>query len=103
MKNRKMVYATLLITSLLIVWLFEACSPIRKFMTWENYKGNNDFIYTHPKLDSSKKTVVIIADNDGTEIFDMMAPYYLFNATEKANVYIVAEKKYPVTLVKGFF
>ncbi len=98
-----MVYATLLITSLIIVWLFEACSPIRKFMTWENYKGNNDFIYTHPKFDSTKKTVVIIADNDGTEIFDMMAPFYLFNATEKANVYIVAEKKYPVTVVKGFF
>ena len=103
MKNRKMFYATLLITNLVIVWLFEACSPIRKFMTWEKYKGNNDFIYTYPKFDSTKKTVIIIADNDGTEIFDMMTPFYLFNATEKANVYIVAEKKNPVTVIKGFF
>jgi putative intracellular protease/amidase len=98
-----MFYATLIITNLLIVWLFEACSPIRSFMSWENYKGNNDFIYTQPKFDSTKNTVIIIADNDGTEIFDMMAPYYLFNATEKANVYIVAEKKYPATVIKGFF
>lgn len=98
-----MFYATLLITNLLIVWLFEACSPVREFMTWKNYKGNNDFIYTHPKFDSTRKTVIIIADNDGAEIFDMMTPFYLFNATEKANVYIVAEKKYPVIVIKGFF
>jgi transcriptional regulator GlxA family with amidase domain len=103
MKNRKMFYATLIITNILIVWLFEACSPVREFMTWENYKGNSDFIYTKPKFNSTKKTVIIIADNDGTEIFDMMTPFYLFNATEKANVYIVAEKKYPVTVIKGFF
>ena len=42
-----------------------------------------------------------MADNNNTEMFDMMAPYYLFSSTHKANVYIVAEKKYPITMKKG--
>jgi transcriptional regulator GlxA family with amidase domain len=103
MKSRRFFYATLLILTLLFTWLFEACSPVREFRTWKNYEGDNDFTYQEPKFDSLKKTIIIIADNDGTEIFDMMASFYLFNATEKANVYIVSEKKYPIIVRKGFF
>jgi putative intracellular protease/amidase len=66
------------------------------------YKGENDFDYKEVKFDPAKKTVIIIADHKGTEMFDMLAPFYLFNATEKANVYIVAEKKYPIVVWKGF-
>lgn len=51
----------------------------------------------------SKKNILIIADNDGTEMFDMMAPFYLFNATEKANVYLVAEKKSKIIVMRGLF
>lgn len=98
-----MLYLALLTIGLLIVWLFEACRPVRAFMKWETYTGSNHFTYTQPTFDSTKKTVIIMANNDGTEVFDMMAPFYLFNATEKANVYIVAGNKYPVTAVKGFF
>ncbi len=98
-----MFYASLIIINLLIVWLFEACSPVREFMTWKKYTGNSDFIYTAPEFDTAKKTVIIIADNDGTEIFDMITPFYLFTATGKANVYIVAQNKYPVTLIKGCY
>jgi len=47
--------------------------------------------------------VFIVADNDGTELFDMMAPFYLFNETGKANVYIIAKNKYPVNVKKGLF
>lgn len=52
-------------------------------------------------FDATKKTVFIIADNDGTEMFDMMAPFYLFNATGEANVYIVAEHKSAILVKKG--
>lgn len=52
-------------------------------------------------FDVSKKTVLIIADNDGTEMFDMMAPFYLFSATGEANVYIVAEHKTAILVKKG--
>jgi len=33
----------------------------------------------------------------------MIAPFYLFNATEKANVYIVAKTKFPIAAKKGVF
>jgi putative intracellular protease/amidase len=67
------------------------------------YKGNNNFNWSAPKLDKSKKTIIIVADNDGTEMFDLIAPFYLFNATNKTNVLIVAEKKAPVLLVNSLF
>ena len=56
-----------------------------------------------PEYDSNKKTVFIIADYKLTEMFDMLAPFYLFNATEKANVYIVAKEKTPVLIKKDLF
>jgi transcriptional regulator GlxA family with amidase domain len=67
------------------------------------YKGSQNLAWATPKLDSTKKTVVIVADNDGTEMFDLLAPFYLFNATEKANVLVVAERKAPVLLVNSLF
>jgi putative intracellular protease/amidase len=67
------------------------------------YNGTQSLKFPAPVYDRSKKTVLVIADNDGTEMFDMMAPYYLFNATKKANVYVVAEKKYPISMKKGPF
>ena len=97
-----MLYLTIIVVTL-SVWLFDACSPVRQFMTWKPYTGKNNFDYKCPSYDSSKKTIVIVADNEGTEIFDMLAPYYLFSVTGKANVYIVAEKQYPVIVRKGFF
>jgi len=66
------------------------------------YKGNN-LTWTKPGFDSTKQTIIIVADNDGTEMFDLMAPFYLFNATEKANVYVVSEKKAPILLFNSLF
>jgi transcriptional regulator GlxA family with amidase domain len=106
MKNRTKYYASLTLTSIgifLLAGLFTACSPIREFSRWQSYVGANDFDYEPPKFETTKKTVVIVADNEGTEIFDLMAPFYLFKATEKANVYVVAEKKYPIITRKGLF
>src|SRR4051812_35317373 len=67
------------------------------------YKGSNNLAWSKPVLDSTKKTVIIIAENDGTEMFDLMAPFYLFNATEQANVLVVSEKKAPILLVNSLF
>lgn len=92
-----------IIITVIAVLLFNACSPLREFGKSPVYQGTNNFSYKLPAYDSSKKTVVIIANNDGTELFDMLAPYYLFNATGKANVYIVAKNKQPVVVKKGFF
>lgn len=69
----------------------------------KTFKGDTRFVWSAPKFDKSKKTVFIIASNEGTELFDFMAPFYLFNATEKANVYVISEKKAPVLLVNSLF
>lgn len=50
-----------------------------------------------------KKTITIVADHITTEIFDLIAPFYLFSSTQEANVYIVAEDISPVYLFKGLF
>lgn len=91
-----------MIRSLSLTLLFlSACQPTSIPQTTDKAKTNLDV--KTPGYDPSKKTVFVIADNDGTEMFDMMAPFYLFSATEKANVYIVAEKKSRVTVKKGLF
>ena len=88
---------------LLCITLFNACKPVREFKRDTIYKGNNDFNWQQPIIDTSRKNIFVIADNDGTELFDMLAPFYLFNETGKANVYIIAKNKYPVNVKKGLF
>ena len=101
--KRKYIFRTLITVVVLSSLLFHACAPLREFSNTPSYNGTNNFTYRQPVFDSSKKTVVVVANNDGTELFDMMAPFYLFNATGKANVYIVAQKKAPITIKKGIF
>jgi putative intracellular protease/amidase len=67
------------------------------------YSGNNKFEWKKPAYDPSKKTVLVIADNRLTEMFDMLAPFYLFNTTGKLNVFIIAKEKAPVAIKKGLF
>jgi len=96
----------LAIVSLLLICLAvfsRAIKPALEFTRWPVYTGTTDLTYPMPVYDAAKKTVVIIADKDGTEIFDMLAPYYLFNNTGMANVYIVAEKREPIIVRKGLF
>ncbi|GAB4039383.1 DJ-1/PfpI family protein [Spirosoma gilvum] len=102
MKTIKILKVTLFITAISI-FLFNACAPLREFGTMPAYQGTNTFTYTPPAYDPGKKTVAILANNDGTELFDMMAPFYLFNATQKANVYLIAQKKSPIIVKKGLF
>ncbi|MEP6712296.1 MAG: hypothetical protein ABJA37_07775 [Ferruginibacter sp.] len=54
--------------------LFNACSPLREFGKSPVYQDTNKYNYKLPAYDSSKKTVIIVASNDGTELFDMIAP-----------------------------
>ncbi len=102
MKSKKLLIASLGIV-IICAFLFNACQPLKEFGTMPAYQGANNFNYQTPAYDSSKKTVVVIANNNGTELFDMMAPYYLFNATGKANVYIIAKDKSPIVVKKGFY
>lgn len=102
-KSAKVLLVALSTLIILCTVLYFRLQPVWKLGKNQPYHGSLDFNWTFPAFDSEKKTVIIVADNEGTEIFDLMAPFYLFNATGKANVYIVAEKKYPVILAKGLF
>lgn len=69
----------------------------------KQFKGEANLSYRVPAYDIAKKNILIVADNDGTEMFDMMAPFYLFNATGKANVFVVSERRAPILLVNSLF
>lgn len=102
MRNKKKFWVIVPLL-MLSAGIYTSCQPLREFERVPVYKGAVNQNLKPAPYDKLKKTVVIMANNNGTEIFDLMAPYYLFNATEKANVYVIAEKKNPIVLLKGLF
>ncbi|QSE98673.1 DJ-1/PfpI family protein [Fulvivirga lutea] len=95
-----------LVTSVIILAatiLYSCAKPIREFYTFDKYIGPS--LTNEPKLDYNPTlpVVVIVADNNGTEIFDLLAPFYLLRETYSANVYILAQEFQPIVLRKGLF
>jgi putative intracellular protease/amidase len=97
----KRMFIAIAILAIMAIILYLRLQPARELNNVPLYQGVLHLKFPSPNYDKSKKTVLIIADNNWTEMFDMMAPYYLFATTQKANVYIVAEKKYPIAMKKG--
>ena len=103
MKTKKIHIALFVLFFVGIIFL-NACRPIRNFMSRPRpWSGECKIKSKLPEYDIRKKTVFIIADYKLTEQFDMLAPFYLFNATEKANVYIVAKDKLPILIKRNLF
>jgi putative intracellular protease/amidase len=102
----KQLKSLLVVFSLLLglaIYL-NACKPIKDLTTRPAaWKGENKFSPVPPAYDSSKKTVFIIADYEYTEIVDMLAPFYLFNKTGKANVYVVSKDHTPIVIKTDLF
>jgi transcriptional regulator GlxA family with amidase domain len=100
----KKKHIVLLVVLLFGIILFNAWKPIRNFTKPPNpWTGDSDFKSRVTVYDSTKKTVFIIADYKLTELFDMLAPFYLFNATEQTNVYIVAKDKTPILIKRNLY
>ncbi|MCW3089398.1 MAG: hypothetical protein JWP81_467 [Ferruginibacter sp.] len=95
---------SLIIFILLATILLNACRPIRNLnnppATW---RGNTLMESVVPTSDATKKNVFIIADAKMTVLFDMLAPFYLFNSTEKTNVFIIAKDKTPILIKRDLF
>lgn len=90
--------------AVLLVLLLPACKSIQEIKQAPlPYFGNNQFASSAIPYSASKKNIFIVADKNGTEIFDMLTPFYLFNETGKANVYIVARERKPVVVKKNLF
>lgn len=83
--------------------IYQSCKPLRELKRIPAYKGVIPQSSYAPKHDGNKKTIIVVANTDGTELFDLMAPFYLFSITEQSNVYIVTENKKPISLLKGAF
>jgi transcriptional regulator GlxA family with amidase domain len=92
--------STVVVVCGVLVFLLQ---PVIALGQFSPYAGDNRFDWKKPAYDATKKTVFIIADNKMTEMFDMLAPFYLFNATGKLNVYIVSKQKAPVLIKKDLF
>jgi putative intracellular protease/amidase len=83
----------------LVVFFLHACRTVRNLSkTPSPWQGTSHFNSKVPVYSAANKNVFIIADSKMTELFDMLAPFYLFNATDKANVYVVAKDKVPVLI-----
>ncbi|MDB5276606.1 MAG: hypothetical protein JWR61_1561 [Ferruginibacter sp.] len=89
---------------LLAAICLNACGPVRNLThppaPWQ---GERNFEIKKLVHDTTKKNVFIIADSRLTVLFDMLAPFYLFNATEKANVYIITKDKTPILIKRDLF
>lgn len=104
MKKRfKKIGVIVLILLAISTIVYVKLKPIRELKYFPPYIGTTNFKWDYPVYDSAKKTVIIMADNDMTETFDMLTPYFLFNETGMANVYIAAQKKYPIVTENGPF
>ncbi|HEX6915386.1 MAG TPA: DJ-1/PfpI family protein [Chitinophagaceae bacterium] len=88
---------------IIVALLMVSCAPLKEFKRIPEYKGTTLTGYSQRSYSAAKQNVFILADNKGTEIFDLIAPFYLFSLTGEANVYIVAKSNTPVPVMKGFF
>lgn len=83
--------------------LFIGCAPLKEFKKIPVYTGKATTQSSERYYDPGRENVFILADNKGTEIFDLVAPFYMFSLTGRANVYIIARDLAPVSVMKGFF
>jgi len=83
---------------------FNACRPVRNMTNPPApWKGDSNFQSATPIIHAGKKNVFIVADAATTVLFDMLAPFYLFNATGNANVYIIAKDNTPILIKRDLF
>src|SRR6056297_878408 len=107
MKRRKKTIPKIFIKtgSILVLALgiitFKACKPIKGFMSKPEYAETSGFSLNYQKPKPSSKTIILIADNQGTEIFDLLAPYYIRKEATDANVFIVSKHDFQIPLHRG--
>ena len=89
---------------LFVVVMLNACRSVKNLTGMPEPWAGGPLAFTESvPYDSSKKNVFIIADYKLTELFDMIAPYHLFSATGKANVYIVSPNEKPILIKRDLF
>src|ERR1700704_6123787 len=98
------IISLLIILTLITIGVSKAFTAIRNFSyTPIAFHGAIRPVSNQIHYDSSKANVFIVADSKLTELFDMLAPFYLFNLTKKANVYKVARDKTPILIKRDLY
>ena len=98
------ISGSLVMLLMLVAMCFNACKPMRNLTSPPvPWTGDNNFTALTPINNPDKKNVFIVADAATTVLFDMLAPFYLFNATGEANVYIIAKDNTPILIKRNFF
>lgn len=100
---KKVFVITLSSFLVVIVLVVTLLQPVLTYGQVPTYEGKKIENRKQPTYDRSKKTVFVIADNTMTEMFDMLVPFYVFNATEQFNVYIIAKNETPIPLKRDLF
>lgn len=100
--KRTGLLASLLFIGLLALFA-HGCRPYREFHRMPASPDAISWSLIRPAYRPELQTVFIVADNRGTEIFDLMAPFAILSATHRLNVYVVAAKPAPILLRKGLF
>lgn len=103
--NSKYLRSRLLRTAYFLTYLLSLsttnCAQISNFQKLEPIESHPvETVNYESKHDGSKKTVVILADTQGTEITDLIVPYSLLKMAG-LNVYIVSNQRGNVLLWKG--
>jgi putative intracellular protease/amidase len=99
-RHFKIAFSSLLVIAAALLALFY---PVFSYGQIPVYSGAKIDNLKSPQYDNSKKTVFIVADGKMTEMFDMLAPFYTFNATQELNVFIVAKDQTPIPLKRDLF
>src|SRR3569833_4563968 len=57
--------------------------------------NEREIVWNMPAYDKTKPTALIIADPKSTEMFDMLAPFYIFSSSGKMKVFFVSKEIAP--------
>ncbi|HET9746499.1 MAG TPA: hypothetical protein VFP97_12350, partial [Chitinophagaceae bacterium] len=66
----KRIAIILIIIVVISAVVYVRLKPIREYKYFPPYTGTTNFNWNYPAYDKAKKTVIIMADNDMTELFD---------------------------------
>ncbi|MEO5775652.1 MAG: DJ-1/PfpI family protein [Flavobacterium sp.] len=102
-KFKKPFVITLSSLLVLVAVVVTLLQPVFSYGQIPPYNGKPVINWKTATYDSSKKTIFVIADSKMTEMFDMLAPFYVFNATGQLNVYIVSKDETPIALKKDLY
>ncbi|WP_167884213.1 DJ-1/PfpI family protein [Leptospira idonii] len=91
----------LLYLLLLSVFIID-CAQLDEFQKTEEPPASISHRYS-PNPTSKRKKAILIADEKGTEITDLLIPFYLLSATGQIDVQIASQTGKPVSVWKGIF